>query len=717
MQNTSVKSQAIWHPHPQPSSPLTLFRQRLTLSAESSEGHVLAAASGPFAVYVNGELTGRGSGGDLAQGAVWERVDIGRWLAEGENTVLIAVLGTTAGDWLRAECSAVGRDGKRREFHTGTPWQVWCDDAWQRGAVCAYIAPQAKGGWARGHIGEENWQGAAVVDGPTPSEWDPLVAQEREVSAREVVAWGEVDADAALTFVEFPDAMRNVKFVHREALLTVGKTQTLVQTRSAERAAYVLLDFGRVVYGHPRLRLRGIDGVVVDLAFARARGAVQGAMRYVCAAGKSDWTAPEAVACRYVLMRVSACSEEMEIDCVSIMEQHFATEGESTFTAHELDDLWRVGLPSLVEARRQAYLSEVGGGRGSWLHHYVLGLNDFYRTAHVHTLGAALQGAVEPDSTVERAFFALCIAAHHCFSGNSPLARRLLPEAEEMLGGLHPHEADTATCALYSGAYGQLSALYAEWGETSRAENCEGLEQAWRAAVASRWLAERGLLQDAHAGSQTSQWAHALALYFNLLSAEQARAASAALSAADVPLADAWQAFFLAGGLWQHGLGERARACIDAHWGRLLSREGISWRDRAATLDIVPGVDALLAQHALGVQWLRAADRAVEVRPQAEPMQRVSGTVGVGADALSIEWSLNGAGYFSLVVECATAGELRLAVPRLGKRFPTVSLNGETVWRNEKIYPNFYAHEVVSEADYVVLVVRKAGRYHAELSA
>jgi len=39
------------------------------------------------------------------------------------------------------------------------------------------------------------------------------------------------------------------------------------------------------------------------------------------------------------------------------------------------------------------------------------------------------------------------------------------------------------------------------------------------------------------------------------------------------------------------------------------------------------------------------------------------------------------------------------------------------VWLNEKIYPNFHTHEIISEPHAVVLVVHKAGRYHAELSA
>ncbi len=43
--------------------------------------------------------------------------------------------------------------------------------------------------------------------------------------------------------------------------------------------------------------------------------------------------------------------------------------------------------------------------------------------------------------------------------------------------------------------------------------------------------------------------------------------------------------------------------------------------------------------------------------------------------------------------------------------FPTITVNGETVWRNEKIYPNVAVREIISEPDYVVLGVEQAGRY------
>lgn len=711
-----MKSQAIWHPHAQPSTPLMLFRQRLILDEKPTAGRMLIGASGPFSVYVNGRLVTRGSG-QLAQKMVGLSIDLSEGWIAGENTVIIAVLGSGESDWLRADCYLNMGAAAQREFHTGTPWEVWCDEAWLSGTPCAFIAARAKSEWMRGHIGEENWQPVGVVMGPLLPEWEPLAVEEREAVARSVTNFGEMEAEAELDFASFDQPMRNVKFVHREALLDVGKTEALVQTRSADRAAYITLDFGRVVYGHPRVRVRGREGAVIDLGFARESSAVDVSMRYVCSGTKSDWTAPQAVACRYVLVRVWACPEEMEVDCISLMEQSFAPLVENELEAAELVDLWEIGLSSITEARREVYLDTVGGGRGTWLHHYVLGLNDFYRTANARTLKAALQSAVLPTAPDESAFFALCVAAYYRFTADAALALDRLPMAVKGLERIALSDCDTATCALYAGAYDHMAAAYAACDEADRAAQCEAEAQHGRRAVQARWSAERGALRDGATGGLTSQWAHALALYFDLLDSEQVRAIDGALADADHRLDDLWQAFFLVGGLWRCGLEEAARASIHAHWGRLLSRTGRSWRDRAGTLHIVPGVDALLAEHALGVGCLVGPDRAVEVRPQIAPMQRVSGRVCVGEAMLSVEWSLNGAGYFSLVAESEREGPLHLAIPRLDKRFPTVTLNGETVWRNEKIYPNFHVHEVISEEHAVVLVVHKAGRYHAELSA
>ena len=55
---------------------------------------MLAAASGPFTVYVNGHLAGRGLGSRETPVAVWEHFAMGTLLHEGENLILISVLGS-----------------------------------------------------------------------------------------------------------------------------------------------------------------------------------------------------------------------------------------------------------------------------------------------------------------------------------------------------------------------------------------------------------------------------------------------------------------------------------------------------------------------------------------------------------------------------------------------------------------------------------------------
>jgi hypothetical protein len=107
----------------------------------------------------------------------------------------------------------------------------------------------------------------------------------------------------------------------------------------------------------------------------------------------------------------------------------------------------------------------------------------------------------------------------------------------------------------------------------------------------------------------------------------------------------------------------------------------------------------------------------LEIRPSVQSLERVQAEFTIIDNTVGLSWALNGAGYLQLEVKQNRNSELRLAVPRLGKRFPTITINGEMVWRNEKVYNNFQVQEVISELEYVVFVVYKAGVYKVELSA
>ena len=75
-----MRSQSIWHP----AARAVRIRQIIRLSGTVNGGILRCAASGPYAVYVNGVLVGRGLGPDVADMAVWERFELDG-LQEGEN--------------------------------------------------------------------------------------------------------------------------------------------------------------------------------------------------------------------------------------------------------------------------------------------------------------------------------------------------------------------------------------------------------------------------------------------------------------------------------------------------------------------------------------------------------------------------------------------------------------------------------------------------------
>ena len=167
----------------------------------------------------------------------------------------------------------------------------------------------------------------------------------------------------------------------------------------------------------------------------------------------------------------------MKLDSISIVEQQFISERENAFDAEGLSELWAVGLPSLVESRRESYLDEIGGARASWLQHYVLGLNDFYRTASLQTLEAALQSANVPDSAEESAFLALSAAAQCRFSSGRKRAQQIVPAAEKAMERFADGVSHTAACVLYAGAYRHLQDAYIVSGEAERAEGCARLSK------------------------------------------------------------------------------------------------------------------------------------------------------------------------------------------------------------------------------------------------
>ena len=696
-----MRSQSIWHP----AALAVYIRLEFHLSSAAAKGLLRCSASGPYEVYLNGERVGRGLGSAVAEVAMWEQFALDAALREGENVLLVFAIGCGTADWFRAEGKIERSDGAEQVLYTGTPWQVQPADAWGPASYVAVLAPAE---WTKGRFA--GWREATVVAGAEPRDWSPLPAKESMVWAREVVAFGEVASEGALEWIASPEAMQTAKCVRREAFLTGGKTHSLVQATDEAQAAYLVLDFGRLLCGFPHLRLRGKAGAVIDLGFTRALGTVESRLRYVCRDGLQEWTAPQAATCRYLVVRIGSCPEDMEIDSVSLVERRVAVAARGRFTTVDEDweRLWGTGEQSLADSRQEVYA--LGEDRLNWDRFYVWAMNDLYVTGSVGTIRAVLASSEIPTGGEQACFHALFVELVQRYSGERLTAERLA----NLVNSLQTAEGASATAAvaLQAGAWLAVAALCRRAGDRQQAIQCERAHHRARKALQAAWSEEQGLFADAAGAPDCSRWANALVLYFALADPRQQARVAQRLSGGSASEGDLWQAFFVAGALWQAGADTAALAYLQRKWGRLLARPGRTWGEKAGSVVAQPGPESLLAAHVVGVA--PRAEGVLEIRPQLSGLERAEGVVPTPHGDVEVAWGAYGGG-FSARLSVPHDGETHLSVPRCDKRFPQIEINGETVWRNEKAHPNFHVQELISEEERVVMVLRRAGQYEVSV--
>ncbi|MCY3664340.1 MAG: hypothetical protein OXH81_01660 [Gemmatimonadetes bacterium] len=691
-----MRSQAIWHP----AALAVYIRLEFHLSSAAAKGLLRCAASGPYEVYLNGERVGRGLGPAVAEVAMWEQFALDAALREGENVLLVFALGCGAADWFRAEGKIERSDGAEQVLYTGAPWQVQPADAWGPASYVAVLAPAE---WTKGQFA--GWREAAVVDGAEPRDWSPLPTVESMAWAREVAAFGEVASEGALEWVAFPETMQTAKCVRREAFLTGGKTYSLVQATDAARAAYIVLDFGRLLCGFPHLRLRGKASAVIDLGFARALGTVESRLRYVCCDGLQEWTAPQLATCRYLVVRIGSCPENMEIDSVALVERRVVVEPRGRFTTvgEDWERLWGTGEQTLAASRQEVY--PLGEERLNWDQLYVWAMNDFYATGNVDTVRSVLAGSETPIGEEQACFHALFVELAQRYSGDRLTAERLAG----LVNSLQTAEGASATSAVavQAGAWLAVAALCRRTGDRQLAIQCERAHHRARKALQAAWSEEQGLFADAAGAADCSRWTNALVLYFDLANPRQQVQVARHLSSGSASGDDLWQAFFIAGALWRADADTAALAYIQRKWGRLLARTGRTWGEKAGSVAAQPGPESLLAAHVLGVA--PKAEGILEIRPQLSGLERAEGVVPTPHGDVEVAWGAYG-GDFSARLSVPHDGETHLSVPRCDKRFPQIEINGETVWSNEKAHPNFHVQELISQEERVVMVLRRAGQ-------
>jgi hypothetical protein len=698
-----------------------MLRCRLELTGPCRNGSLACAASGPFQMYIDGLRIAGAPGGSATEAPLWYTRSLsGSWDA-GEHELVVLVDGSAHNGerWfaMHGELAASAVGSGTHAVESGLHWH----------GLELPVAPTGTQAAERfsaledPRSGDRFWEGVVSVQA-TPPVGDASNAAEKQIEAREFAAFEETAADADLTFSPVAVLPRSGKFVHRDGLLAGLAPAASIRTAAGHGFTFVL-DFGRIVTGVPNFRLRDGRAGIVDVGWSTAWGRIDSRLRYVCGSERQDWFALRAVRARYAVVHLSDFDEECQFEHFSLCERSVAVTDSAMLDLGEpFQSTWVQAPLSLRDSRLDVYHTAPPPENCDWLGLTALMCNDAARTGHTDTARATLLGRAPDPTTARGSGFAACLEAYHLRSGDDKTAAALLPAA--LVSSRVPTDPTTPTQTLAEQAASAAAAarICGHLARTQEADDCNERLQGLYTSIESRWREDRGLYADAASGDDVSQFTQALVLLAGGVSAARALRMATTMRGAEVtPVGDLRQAFFLAEGLWRGGQGGRALEVVKNQWLRIADREGITWRDKrsAEAGRLAPGPDHLLTTWLLGVSPTEPGFRRARVRPALGVIPRASGEVLTPKGPLRVSWRVvdfDEESNTTVTLETPEACVVELVIDRGNRRQPTLSVNGEVVWRNEKIYPNPSVRAIAASEDAVTLVFDRQGTWKVILA-
>jgi len=693
-----------------------LLRSSLTLDGPCRDGRLTCASSGPFQLYINGMRVAGAPGGAATETPLWyPRHVSGAWDAGPHELVVVADGGPDEGErWfaVHGELTASASGTTAFTVESGLHWHALELPPAPTGTLAderfsALEDPRTEG---------RTWEGVVTVDATADDEVP--VSQERQIEAREFAAFEETEADADLTFSP-ARVSRHGKFVHRDGLLAGPAPAASLQTAAGGAFTFVL-DFGRIVTGVVNLRLRDGHAGIVDIGLATTWGRHEHRLRYVCGSGRQDWFSLHTVRARYAVVHLSGFDDECQFERLAICERSVPVDASAVAELGPgFDSTWAQAPATLRADRLDTYHLTPPPQACDWLGMTASTWNDAARTGHTDTARATLLGRTPDPAGAPASAFPLCLEAYHLWSGDEETAQRLLAAAVASATASLDLQGSTQGLAECAAGAAAAARICRRSGRSEEAGRCAERLQELVAAIETRWREDRALYVDDVEGEVASQFTQALVLVADAVPADRLPRMAAALRSG-TPVADLRQAYFLAHGLWGAGQDRRALDVVKNQWLRIADREGLTWRDKRGSEAglLAPGPDYLLTRWLLGVVPLEPGFRRTTFRPSFHLLPQAQGEMVTPAGPIRVSWRAEDPdedGRTTITLETEGDGVTDLVVNRGDRRHPTLSVNGEAVWRNEKIYPNPSVQEIAADEDAVILVFDRPGTWSVTL--
>jgi alpha-L-rhamnosidase len=383
---------------PYPFHYFLMIRRSFELREPAAGARIRITCSGRYILYVNGVYMGRGPARSAPQWKSYDVHNLTHLLRAGRNTV--AVLGyhygcqnnytrdDRAGFWAQIELPEAA--GGERVIGTDGQWKVRQAQGWDRnvdlinsclGATEVYDARLDPADWTMPEFDDKGWEIATLIAPGWGIPWSYLEARrtplmlERERLPVAVAATGEIReyshhinglADN-LSVQQVPERLASELYVPAEFTRVTNPGGVLKKddpamtvpyagaTRGGARSPYVIFDFGRPLFGFPRVRLNGPAGGIVemtygmDLVAGRVPPVADGCRfgdRYVMRDGEQAWQLFEYKAFRYLQIVFRNMPEPVQVDAVSVVEYVYPAERRGSFTCSDrrLTRLWEAAV-------------------------------------------------------------------------------------------------------------------------------------------------------------------------------------------------------------------------------------------------------------------------------------------------------------------------------------------------------------------------------------
>ena len=622
-------------------------RRTFDLEDQPSAGSLHISAADRYLLYVNGAYVGRGPARSDPRRKSYDTHDVAHLLRPGSNTIAVRAytygtprgahgwnsfsgnaytVGERAGLWAQLDITLP--NGDDLTVATDADWRVQPANAWDRGvddinilvgATEVYDANADPVDWMAPEFDDTGWQPAWVIP-PEDIEWFLMEAREiplmREVESlpARIVTVGETIDLGRPGQVDIPELLNQETHFPLEhatadnvaAVLRGDSTAAELQGRFADeqgiRAPFIILDFGRQLFGFPRVRLRASEGTILDMTYGeqliggRIPAALRYGDRYIARAGEQTWELGEYKQFRYLHLTVRSTYAPVHIESVSVNEYQYPAEQRGRFECSDalLTNLWQACVDTtylhmedtiVCDAYRERVAWSTGDGshgvHGVYVAYGGLPLSDrFLRFFPLSDRGdGMMQMAYPPDSPTIHFIpqFLLQwpsrVREHFLFTGRRAVVEELYDSVRRLVDWYEPYRdeegllrdltaqnwldwtpvdmrgANCATNMLYVKCLHDAVWLAEQLGREREANRWRAIEAEVRAAVRRVfWNAARGAFEDSfHRGALTgvaSELANGLALLYDIASDAQARRIAAHLAKGGAELVEASPLYF-----------------------------------------------------------------------------------------------------------------------------------------------------------------------------